>query len=216
MPNFVLPDGAFEEAARRFPTPFHLYDEQGIRSNARALNAAFSWCEDFEEYFAVKALPNPAILRILKEEKCGVDCSSETELMLAKACGFSGRDVMFSANAMPDDEFRMARELGAYVNLDDISHIDILRALHFESRNSVYDWFAGRSVPTADHLLDLSDLLGCPVESLLVRYGHPSPLQEAAYPGGVIRLGYLRPTKRCMRRILVYGARLLYPMKGAG
>ena len=128
MPNFVLPDGAFEEAARRFPTPFHLYDEQGIRSNARALNAAFSWCEDFEEYFAVKALPNPAILRILKEEKCGVDCSSETELMLAKACGFSGRDVMFSANAMPDDEFRMARELGAYVNLDDISHIDILRA----------------------------------------------------------------------------------------
>ena len=127
MPNFVLPDGAFEEAARRFPTPFHLYDEQGIRSNARALNAAFSWCEDFEEYFAVKALPNPAILRILKEVKCGVDCSSETELMLAKACGFSGRDVMFSANAMPDDEFRMARELGAYVNLDDISHIDILR-----------------------------------------------------------------------------------------
>ena len=95
-------------------------------------------------------------------------------------------------------------------------NIDILRALHFESRNSVYDWFAGRSVPTADHLLDLSNLLGCPMESLLVRYGHPSPLQEAAYPGGVIRLGYLRPTKRCMRRILVYGARLLYPMKGAG
>ena len=127
MPNFERPDAVFEEAARRFATPFHLYDEEGIRARARALKAAFSWCEDFEEYFAVKALPNPAILRIMKEEGCGLDCSSETELILAKACGFSGRDIMFSANAMPDSEFEFARELGAYVNLDDISHIDILR-----------------------------------------------------------------------------------------
>ena len=126
MPNFSLEDRVFEEAAAAFPTPFHLYDEAGIRENARALNEAFAWCEDFEEYFAVKALPNPAILRILKEEGCGVDCSSDTELTLAAACGFSGRDVMFSANAMPDEEFDQARAMGAYINLDYISHIDIL------------------------------------------------------------------------------------------
>ena len=126
MPNFSLEDRVFEEAAEAFPTPFHLYDEAGIRENARALKAAFAWCEDFQEYFAVKALPNPAILRILKEEGCGVDCSSDTELTLAAACGFSGRDVMFSANAMPDEEFDHARAMDAYINLDDISHIDIL------------------------------------------------------------------------------------------
>ena len=126
MPNFSLEDRVFEEAAAAVPTPFHLYGEAGIRERARALNAAFAWCEDFEEYFAVKALPNPAILRILKEEGCGVDCSSDTELTLAAACGFSGRDVMFSANAMPDEEFDHARAMGAYINLDDISHIDIL------------------------------------------------------------------------------------------
>ncbi len=127
MPNFTLPDSVFEEAAARFPTPFHLYDAEGIRQNARALNAAFAWCEDFQEYFAIKALPNPAILRLLKEEGCGVDASSETELMLAEATGFRGRDIMFSANAMPDGELAYARRLGAFVNLDDISHIDILQ-----------------------------------------------------------------------------------------
>ncbi|MBR2286734.1 MAG: diaminopimelate decarboxylase, partial [Clostridia bacterium] len=127
MPNFSLPDAVFEKAAENFPTPFHLYDEKGIRTRARLLNQAFSWCDDYQEYFAVKALPNPTILRILKEEGCGVDCSSSTELMLAEALGFSGRDIMFSANAMPNDEFTYARRLGAFVNLDDISHIDILR-----------------------------------------------------------------------------------------
>ncbi len=126
MPNFSLSDSVFEAAANTFPTPFHLYDEQGLRQNARDLNVAFAWCPDFKEYFAIKALPNPAILRILHEEGCGVDCSSETELMLAHACGFEGEDVMFSANAMPYQEFDMARSLGAYINLDDITHIDIL------------------------------------------------------------------------------------------
>ena len=127
MPNFSLPDSVFEEACAIYPTPFHLYDETGIRQNARALNAAFAWCPDFKEYFAVKALPTPAILRILREEGCGVDCSSDTELMLADACGFSGEEIMFSANAMPYEEFAHARRLGAYINLDDITHIDILK-----------------------------------------------------------------------------------------
>ncbi len=127
MPNFSLKDEVFQGAAERFPTPFHLYDEAGIRRNARALKAAFAWCDNFQEYFAVKALPNPAILRILQEEGCGVDCSSETELRLAEACGFHGQDIMFSANNMPPEEFTHARALGAYVNLDDITHIDVLK-----------------------------------------------------------------------------------------
>ncbi len=127
MPNFSIPDEAFFRAAREFPTPFHLYDETGIRNTARALREAFSWCPDFQEYYAVKALPNPVILRILKEEGCGTDCSSMTELMLSEAVGITGTDIMFSANAMPPEEFDYARRLGAYINLDDITHIDILK-----------------------------------------------------------------------------------------
>ena len=127
MPNFTLKDEVFTRAAEQFPTPFHLYDEQGIRERARTLNRAFAWCADFREYFAVKALPNPAILRILKEEGCGLDCSSATELTLAEACGFSGEEVILSANAMPPEEFAQARALGAFINLDDITDIETLR-----------------------------------------------------------------------------------------
>lgn len=127
MPNFSFPDSIFMEAAQKFATPFHLYDEKGIRNTAQKLKKAFSWCADFKEYFAVKALPNPAILRILKDEGCGVDCASLTELMLAKAVGFSGEDIMFSANALPPEEFDYARALNAYINLDDITHIEVLQ-----------------------------------------------------------------------------------------
>ena len=127
MPNFNLQDDVFFRAAEQFPTPFHLYDEAEIRRRARELNRAFAWCPDFREYFAVKALPNPAVLRILKEEGCGLDCSSATELMLAKACGFSGGEVILSANAMPPEEFAQARALNAFINLDDISDIELLR-----------------------------------------------------------------------------------------
>ncbi len=127
MPNFTLSDSVFIKACDAFATPFHLYDEQGIRSTARRLQRAFSWCEDFREYFAVKALPTPAILRILQEEGCGVDCASETELLLAEACGFRGDGIMFSANVVPPREFSLARRLNAIVNLDDITHIEELR-----------------------------------------------------------------------------------------
>lgn len=127
MPNHQLPEEVFLQAAEQYPTPFHLYDEGGIRRRARVLQSAFSWCSSFREYFAVKALPNPAILRILKEEGCGVDCSSRTELLLAKANGFQGEQIMFSANAMPPEEFALAREMDALINLDDISDIDLLR-----------------------------------------------------------------------------------------
>lgn len=110
----------------KYPTPFHLYDERGIRANAKNLHRAFTWNAGYKEYFAVKANPNPEILKILKEEGCGVDCSSLTELMLAEAVGFSGDQIMFSANAMPAEELIYARKLGAIINLDDFSHIDFL------------------------------------------------------------------------------------------
>jgi diaminopimelate decarboxylase len=115
-----------EEIACEFGTPFHLYDEAGIRRNARALLKAFSWNKGFKEYFAVKATPNPSILEILKEEGCGVDCSSYTELLLAERAEFSGKEIMFSSNATPEEEFRLAAKLGATINLDDFTHIDAL------------------------------------------------------------------------------------------
>ena len=115
-----------EEIAKQFPTPFHLYDEAGIRENARRLNEAFSWNRGFKEYFAVKATPTPRILQILKEEGCGVDCSSYTELMMSEACGFSGREIMFSSNDTPAEDFVLAEKLGATINLDDITHIAFL------------------------------------------------------------------------------------------
>ena len=115
-----------QEITKTYPTPFHIYDEKGIRENARRLNKAFSWNKGFREYFAVKATPNPYILNILKEEGCGVDCSSMTELMLSEALGFSGDDIMFSSNATPVEEFVKAAKLKAIINLDDYTHIDFL------------------------------------------------------------------------------------------
>ena len=117
------------EIAEIPPTPFHIYDEAGIRKTARDLLSAFSWNKGFKEFFAVKALPNPVILNILKEEGCGVDCSSYTELLLAKAVGFKEIEVMFSSNVTPKEDYLLARELGAYINLDDASDADIVTDL---------------------------------------------------------------------------------------
>lgn len=115
-----------EEIVKTYPTPFHLYDEAGIRANAKAVKEAFAWNEGFREYFAVKATPNPFLLDILKEYDFGCDCSSLTELMMAKACGFTGKHIMFSSNDTPLDEFVYANELGAIINLDDFTHIQCL------------------------------------------------------------------------------------------
>lgn len=109
------------------PTPFHVYDEKGIRENARRINQAFSWNKGFKEYYAVKALPNPYILQILKEEGCGVDCSSYTELMLAEAVGFAGDQIMFSSNMTPAEDMRKACRMGAYINLDDATMVEFLQ-----------------------------------------------------------------------------------------
>ena len=113
-----------EEIIKQYPTPFHLYDEKGIRENAARLHEAFSWNPGFKEYFAVKATPNPYILKILQECGCGTDCSSATELMLSDGVGFSGREIMFSSNDTPAGEFKLADDLGAIINLDDITHIE--------------------------------------------------------------------------------------------
>lgn len=116
-----------EKIAGNYPTPFHIYHKEGICENAERVQKAFSWNNGFREYFAVKANPNPYILKLLKNYGCGVDCSSMTELMLAQACGFQGEEIMFSSNDTPEGEFRKASELGAYINLDDITHIDFLK-----------------------------------------------------------------------------------------
>lgn len=115
-----------EEITKAYLTPFHIYDERGIRENARALKKAFSWNQGYKEFFAVKATPNPFLLEILKEEGCGCDCSSYTELMLSDAAGVEGENIMFSSNETPAEEYAFAASLGATINLDDITHIDFL------------------------------------------------------------------------------------------
>ena len=113
-----------EEIVKTYPTPFHIYDEKGIRDNVAAVKEAFSWNKGFREYFAVKATPNPYLINILTEYGCGTDCSSMTELMLSKAMGLSGDQIMFSSNDTPLEEFAYANEIGAIINLDDITHIE--------------------------------------------------------------------------------------------
>ena len=116
-----------DEILKTYPTPFHLYDEKGIRENARRLNKAFAWNPGFREYFAVKATPTPAILKILHEEGCGADCSSLSELVMSERCGIRGEEIMFSSNATPPEEFVKAKELGAIINLDDYTHVKFLK-----------------------------------------------------------------------------------------
>lgn len=113
-----------QRIAEQFPTPFYVYDEKGIRQTCRALNSAFSWSPGFRNYYAVKALPNPHILEIVKSEGLGADCSSPAELMLSQAVGYAGEEIMFTSNNTPASEYQLAKQMGAVLNLDDISHID--------------------------------------------------------------------------------------------
>ena len=125
-----------EEIVQQFPTPFHLYDEKGIRENVKELYEAFSWNKGYKEFFAVKATPNPFLINILHEYGCGTDCSSMTELMLSEAIGIHGHDVMFSSNDTPLEEFQKADQIGAIINLDDITHIEKVegRLVRFRKR----------------------------------------------------------------------------------
>ena len=143
-----------EQIAKNFPTPFYLYDEAGIRRTARLVNRAFSWNKGFKEYFAVKATPNPYILQILKQEGCGADCSSLTELEMSHAVGLTGTDVMFSSNETPVEDMQLAKKMGVIINLDDLTHVDFLEEVagipeticcrfnpggHFAIANSIMD-----------------------------------------------------------------------------
>ena len=125
---FITLDKA-KEIIAEIPTPFHLYDEAGIRRNARALKAAFAWNKGFKEFFAVKATPNPYILKILHEEGCGCDCATYTELLLSEAVGITGHDVIFSSNDTPALDMRKARDMGVYINLDDATYVDFLASM---------------------------------------------------------------------------------------
>lgn len=128
MPKpFPLAKLDLERIIAKHPTPFHLYDEAGMRTNARALTQAFSWAPAFKNYFALKATPTPVIQKILKEEGMGMDCSSHAELILSQRAGIVGENIMFTSNNTPHEDFKLARDLGAIINLDDISHIDYLK-----------------------------------------------------------------------------------------
>ena len=143
-----------EAIAAEYPTPFHLYDEKGIRENARRMNQAFAWNAGFKEYFAVKATPNPVIMKILKEEGCGVDCSSYTELQLAHACGFCGHEIMFSSNDTSAEDFALAKEMGVIINLDDLTHVDFLNKVAGIPETICCRYNPGGTFTTANGIMD--------------------------------------------------------------
>lgn len=124
--SFPLGVEELQAITKKFPTPFHIYDEAGIRAASRRIKKAFAWNEGFKEHFAVKATPNPYILKLLKSEGFGTDCSSLPELLLSESAGITGEEIMFTSNDTPSEEFVKAREMGAVINLDDISHISFL------------------------------------------------------------------------------------------
>ena len=161
------------EIAKTHPTPFHLYDEKAIRENVRRLQAAFSWNLGFKEYFAVKATPTPGILKVLHEEGCGLDCASMTELLLSERMGIVGEEIMFSSNVTPAEEFRKAMELGAIINLDDLSHVDFLH----EVCGRVPERISCRYNPGGVFALD-NDIMDNPGDA---KYGMTRPQMAEAY-----------------------------------
>ena len=161
--NFPLSQERLEEVIKDYPTPFHLYDEKGIRENIRRLKKAFAWAPEFREHFAVKATPNPRIVQILAEEGAGTDCSSLPELLISKAAGVTGEKIMLTSNDTPADEFQKAIELGAIINLDDLSHLDYL-----EENAGLPACLSFRFNP--GNLIEGNDIIGRPTEA---KYGLP-------------------------------------------
>ena len=161
--NFPLSQEKLEEIIKEYPTPFHIYDEKAIRQNIRNLKKAFAWAPEFREHFAVKATPNPRIVQILAEEGAGTDCSSLPELLISQAAGVTGEKIMLTSNDTPADEFRKAIELGAIINLDDLSHLDYL-----EKNAGLPDCLSFRFNP--GNLIEGNDIIGRPTEA---KYGLP-------------------------------------------
>ena len=157
--NFPLNEAALRELIKKFPTPFHIYDEKIIRENFRRLRDAFAWAPDFREHFAVKATPNPYIVEVLARDGAGTDCSSIAELFISEAAGVTGEKIMLTSNDTPAVEFRKARELGAIINLDDITHIDYLE------RNAGLPEIISFRYNPADVMNDGNDIIGRPAEA---------------------------------------------------
>lgn len=160
--NFPLDADALREVIKKFPTPFHLYDERTIKNNFRTLRETFSWAADYIEHFAVKALPNPHIVKLLADEGAGTDCSSLAELFISQRAGVTGEKIMLTSNDTPADEFQKAVELGAIINLDDITHIDFL-----EKNAGLPQCLSFRYNP-ADIMNEGNDIIGKPAEA---KYG---------------------------------------------
>lgn len=161
-----------QEMVKKYPTPFHLYDEKGIRENARRIKQAFAWNPGFHEYFAVKACPNPRLLQILKEEGFGCDCSSYTELLISEAVGQVGEDIMFSSNVTPAEDFALAAKLGAIINFDDITHIDF-----FEKIAPFPETMSCRYNPGGDFKIE-NEIMDTPQDA---KYGMTRPQLTEAY-----------------------------------
>lgn len=161
-----------EEITKKYPTPFHIYDEKGIRENVRKLKQAFAWNKGFKEYFAVKATPNPHLMQILKEEGVGADCSSYTELLLSEKVGLKGSDIMFSSNVTPAEDFALASKLDAIVNFDDITHIDF-----YEKYAEFKDTMSVRYNPGGDFTLK-NQIMDTPQEA---KYGMTRPQLTRAF-----------------------------------
>lgn len=182
--NFPLTKTQLETLIKKFPTPFHLYDESKIRGNIRRLKAAFDWVKEFREYFAVKACPNPAIVKILADEGAGTDCSSIAELFISEMAGVKGEKIMLTSNDTPAEEFIKARQLGAIINLDDITHVEFL-----DQCAGMPDCLSFRYNP-ADIMNDGNDIIGRPAEA---KYGLTRAqlfnAYQAALNKGVKRFG---------------------------
>ena len=161
-----------DEIAAQYATPFYLYDEAAIRETARRVNKAFAWNKGFKEYFAVKATPNPTLLKILREEGCGADCASYTELLMADAVGFRGDEIMFSSNVTPAEDFQLVRQMNATINLDDITHIDFL-----EKVADIPDTISCRYNP-GGHFAIANDIMDNPGDS---KYGMTREQMTEAY-----------------------------------
>ena len=204
--TFPLNKAQLEQVIAKYPTPFHIYDEKAIRNNIRKLQQAFSWAPSFKEHFAVKATPNPRLIQLLAEEGAGTDCSSLPELLLSQAAGVTGEDIMLTSNDTPADEFQKAIELGAIINLDDISHIEYLAQHAGMPQCLSFRYNPG-------NLIEGNDIIGKPTEAKYgVTYDQIFEAYKMAQAKGVKRFGLHTMVISNERRTegFIYTAKLMF------
>ncbi|MDD3114926.1 MAG: alanine racemase, partial [Anaerovibrio sp.] len=204
--TFPLSREQLEKVIAKYPTPFHIYDEKAIRSNLRRLQQAFSWAPEFREHFAVKAAPNPRLIQVLAEEGAGTDCSSLPELLLSEAAGVTGERIMLTSNDTPAEEFQKAIELGAIINLDDISHLAYL-----EKNAGLPACLSFRYNP--GNLIEGNDIIGKPTEAKYgLTYDQLFQAYKMAQEKGVKRFGLHTMVISNERRTegFIYTAKLMF------